>query len=126
MFSFLLEGIIGFFQSTGIYKIISAASQSNVAISIGNVDIGTIIMIGIACLLIYLAIGKGFEPLLLLPIAFGMLLANMPGANLLHNELFVGDGTDPHFVVDYGKVLKEGGLLDLLYMGLNQPLVHLR
>ena len=99
MLSLLLEGIVGFFQSTGIYKIISAASQSGVAISLGNVDIGTIVMIAIACLLIYLAIGKGFEPLLLLPIAFGMLLANMPGANLLHNEFFVGDGTDPHFVV---------------------------
>ena len=74
-------------------------------------------MIAIACLLIYLAIGKGFEPLLLLPIAFGMLLANMPGANLLHNEFFVGDGTDPHFVVDYGLILQKGGLLDLLYMG---------
>jgi len=113
----LLDGIVGFFQSTGIYKIISAVSQSDVAIKIGSVDIGTIIMIAIACLLIYLAIGRGFEPLLLLPIAFGMLLANMPGANLLHNEFFVGDGTDPHFVVDYGMILQKGGLLDLLYMG---------
>ena len=116
LFEFLTQGIISFFQSTGIYKIISAASNSG-AITIGSVDIGTIIMIGVACLLVYLAIGKKFEPLLLLPIAFGMLLANMPGANLLHNELFVGDGTQEHFVVDYGQVLQEGGLLDLLYMG---------
>ncbi len=117
LFSFLLEGIVKFFESTGIYKIISAASNPDVVFKLGSVDIGTIVMIGIACLLVYLAIGKGFEPLLLLPIAFGMLLANMPGANLLHNELFVGDGTNPNFVVDYGEVLKNGGLLDLLYMG---------
>ena len=116
MFEFLIQGITSFFQSTGIYKIISAATNSG-AIAIGSVDIGSIIMIAVACLLVYLAIDKKFEPLLLLPIAFGMLLANMPGANLLHNELFVGDGTQEHFVVDYGQVLQEGGLLDLLYMG---------
>ena len=47
-------------------------------------------MIGIACVLLYLAIGKKFEPLLLLPIAFGMLLTNLPGANMFHEELFAG------------------------------------
>lgn len=117
MLDFLLSGILKFFESTGIYKIVSALGNENVVMKLGSVDIGTIIMIAIACLLIYLAIAKGFEPLLLLPIAFGMLLANMPGANLLHNELFVGDGTNPNFEVDYGEVLKNGGLLDLLYMG---------
>ena len=116
MFEFLIQGILSFFQSTGIYKIISAAGSGAITFGTG-VDIGTIIMIGVACFLIYLAIGKKYEPLLLLPIAFGMLLANMPGANLLHNELFVGDGTEEHFVVNYGHVLQNGGLLDLLYMG---------
>ena len=42
-----------------------------------------LLMILIACVLIYLAIGKKFEPLLLLPISFGMLLANLPLANLM-------------------------------------------
>ncbi|MBQ2754672.1 MAG: sodium ion-translocating decarboxylase subunit beta, partial [Clostridia bacterium] len=74
-------------------------------------------MIGIACVLIYLAIGKGFEPLLLLPMAFGMLLANIPGANIMHNEFFVGTGQEEHFVIDYGRILHEGGLFDLLYLG---------
>ena len=73
-------------------------------------------MIGIACILIYLAVVKGFEPLLLLPMAFGMLLANIPGANIMHNEFFVGNGEE-HFVIDYGKVLREGGLFDMLYLG---------
>ena len=48
------------------------------------------VMIAVACVLLYLAIGKKFEPLLLLPIAFGMLLTNLPGAKMVHEELFAG------------------------------------
>ncbi|MBQ7655422.1 MAG: sodium ion-translocating decarboxylase subunit beta, partial [Clostridia bacterium] len=47
-------------------------------------------MVGIACLLIYLAIVKKFEPLLLLPIAFGMLLTNLLGSEVYHEALFAG------------------------------------
>ena len=54
----------------------------------------TLIMLGISCVLLYLAIVKKFEPLLLLPIAFGMLLTNLPGANLFHSELFNGGHID--------------------------------
>ncbi|MGI6264669.1 MAG: sodium ion-translocating decarboxylase subunit beta [Acutalibacteraceae bacterium] len=49
-----------------------------------------IVMIAIACVLAWLAIVKKFEPLLLLPIAFGMLLTNLPGAGLYHEDLFAG------------------------------------
>ena len=49
-----------------------------------------LIMVAIACLLIYLAIVKKFEPLLLLPIAFGMLLTNLLGSQVYHEELFAG------------------------------------
>ena len=49
-----------------------------------------LVMIFIACLLLYLAIKKGFEPLLLIPIAFGMLLSNLPGTAMYHAELFEG------------------------------------
>ncbi len=49
-----------------------------------------LIMVGIACLLLYLAIVKKFEPLLLLPIAFGMLLTNLLGSEVYHEELFAG------------------------------------
>ena len=49
-----------------------------------------LIMIAIAFVLAYLAIVKQFEPLLLLPIAFGMLLTNLPGAEMFHEELFAG------------------------------------
>ncbi len=49
-----------------------------------------LVMVLIACFLIYLAIVKKFEPLLLLPIAFGMLLTNLPGSEVYHEELFAG------------------------------------
>ena len=70
------------------------------------------LMIFIACLLIYLAIIKQFEPLLLLPIAFGMLLSNMPGAGLFTPEIFAGGHVDWNFFANGG-----GGLLDFLYLG---------
>lgn len=54
----------------------------------------TLIMIAIACLLMYLAIVKKYEPLLLLPIAFGMLLTNLPFAEMYHSELFAGGHTN--------------------------------
>ena len=66
--------------------------------------------------LVYLAIGKKFEPLLLLPIAFGMLLANLPGTGLYHPELFI-DPIDPAAKLDIVKIVKEGGLMDFLYLG---------
>ncbi len=110
-----LEGITSFIQGTGLAKIFAATAETPLAFA--GVDFGTIIMLVISCLLIYLAIGKQFEPLLLLPIAFGMLLANLPLSNLLHNVLFVGTGEEEHFVMDFGKILHEGGLLDLLYLG---------
>ncbi|MBQ6174177.1 MAG: sodium ion-translocating decarboxylase subunit beta [Clostridia bacterium] len=49
-----------------------------------------LVMVGIACVLLYLAIVKQFEPLLLLPIAFGMLLTNLLGSEVFHEELFAG------------------------------------
>ena len=110
-----IDGLVNFFQSTSVYKIFAQGADSFV--SLGTADLGSILMIGIACVLIYLAIGKGFEPLLLLPMAFGMLLANIPGANIMHNEFFVGTGQEEHFVIDYGRILHEGGLFDLLYLG---------
>ena len=77
-----------------------------------------LVMILISCVLLYLAIVKKFEPLLLLGIAFGCLLTNLPGAGLYHQELWTNFMTEGH--VDYhsyGAILKEGGLLDFLYIG---------
>ena len=73
-----------------------------------------LIMIGVACVLLYLGIVKKFEPLLLVGIAFGCLLTNIPGAGLYHPELWdqliAGE-------IGYGHILKYGGLLDILYIG---------
>jgi oxaloacetate decarboxylase beta subunit len=83
------------------------------------------VMIAVACGLLYLAIVKKFEPLLLLPIAFGMLLANLPGAGVYHPELWV---VTEHGI-DSGAVLHDGGVLDILYMGVKlgiyPPLIFL-
>ncbi len=106
-----------------------------------------IIMILISFVLFYLAIVKQYEPLLMLPIAFGMLLTNLPMTGLYHPELW-NPATNPYFApeyieqangvvvnyvkeasLDYGKVLHEGGLLDMLYLGVKlqiyPPLIFL-
>ena len=70
-------------------------------------------MILIACVLLYLAIVKKFEPLLLLPIAFGMLLTNLPGAELYHSDIYAGGHVDWAVLADP----KNCGLLDYLYLG---------
>ena len=69
------------------------------------------IMILVACGLLYLAIVKKFEPLLLVPIAFGMLLTNLPGAGLFHEEFFAGGH------VHWENLTGGAGLLDYLYLG---------
>ena len=49
-----------------------------------------LVMIGVACVFLFLAIKRQYEPLLLVPIAFGMLLTTLPGAGMYHTELFSG------------------------------------
>ena len=78
-----------------------------------------LIMIIAACALLYLGIVKKFEPLLLVGIAFGMLLTNLPYSNLYHPELW--DGIMNH-TKGYGDVLVEGGFLDILYIGVKAGL----
>ncbi len=79
----------------------------------GNGGWKYLVMIAVACFLLYLAIVKKFEPLLLVPIAFGMLLTNLPGAGLFHEELFAGGA------IDWAKLgdTHQTGLLDYLYLG---------
>ena len=69
------------------------------------------VMIALACFLLYLAIKKQFEPLLLLPIAFGMLLTNLPGADMFHSGLFAGGH------VHWDNFVDNAGLIDYLYLG---------
>ncbi|MBQ6702512.1 MAG: sodium ion-translocating decarboxylase subunit beta [Clostridia bacterium] len=95
-----MSDIIGFLKDTGFYLLFEDGAWKN------------LIMIGVACLLCYLAISKKFEPLLLLPIAIGMLLTNLPGAGIFHEEIFAGGHVD-WSAFGSGDV----GLLDVLYLG---------
>ncbi|MCC8115872.1 MAG: sodium ion-translocating decarboxylase subunit beta, partial [Planctomycetes bacterium] len=72
-----------------------------------------VVMIFIACVLLYLAIVKKFEPLLLVGIAFGMLLSNLPSSEMMHMELFQGDPK----TLDYMNILQHCGLLYIVYFG---------
>lgn len=93
-----MDAIINFLQQTGFYIV-----QQNPL---------SLIMLAVACVLLYLAIVKKFEPLLLLPIAFGMLLTNLPGAGMYHAEYFA-DG-----VINWTELgTGHGGLIDYLYLG---------
>ena len=78
-----------------------------------------LVMLGVGCVLLYLAIKKEYEPLLLLPIAFGMILTNLPGAGLFHTEMWNEEFLNPDspYFHSYRHVLAEGGLLDILYIG---------
>ena len=83
----------------------------------------SLIMIAVACVLLYLGIVKKFEPLLLVGIAFGCLLTNIPGAGLYTPELweaFLEEGGE--YYHSYGHILANGGLLDILYMGVKSGL----
>lgn len=98
----MIEFLEKIWESTGLHLF-----QGNTSLLIK-----TLIMYVIIGVLVYLAVVKGFEPLLLLPIAAGMLLANIPGANLFHSELFIGDAE--FSILD---VVKKGNLIDFLYLG---------
>ncbi len=96
----MLDSIINFLNSTGVAKLLqNDGSWKN------------LFMIAVAGILVYLAIVKKFEPLLLLPIAIGMLLTNLPGSTLFHLDFFI----QPE--INYGQILHDGGFLDLLYLG---------
>ena len=71
------------------------------------------ILIVVSLVLLYLGIVKKFEPLLLVPIAFGMLATNLPGSNVFNPELWENMKN-----INYGDVLRNGGLLDILYIGI--------
>nr|MBQ8244391.1 sodium ion-translocating decarboxylase subunit beta [Oscillospiraceae bacterium] len=78
-----------------------------------------LVMLAISCVLLYLAIVKQFEPLLLVGIAFGCLLTNLPGAGLYHKELW--DAFMAH-EIGYGTIMMQGGLLDIFYIGVKSSL----
>ena len=118
----MIESVINFLKTTGVYQLFTTN---------GSIDIERalkyLIMYLIIGALFYLAIVKKFEPLLLLPIAFGMLLANLPGANLIHTEFFfdeyyqelgqLAEGEHVGLFRVLEEVINKGGLIDFLYLG---------
>ena len=100
----MIESIVEFAKTTGFAMI-------------GD-DPRVLIMYAIAALLIYLAIVRNFEPLLLLPISFGMLLTNLPGAGMFHSEIFINESAHINWDALMGNVEAiSPGLLDYLYLG---------
>jgi oxaloacetate decarboxylase beta subunit len=108
----LIEVISDFWRSTGFFIM----------------EYGQAIMLLISFVLLYLAIAKGFEPLLLIPIAFGMLLANLPGAYMM-KEPIVEIVTDPTTGLLVSQTKELGGLFYYLYqgvkLGIYPPLIFL-
>ena len=100
------ESLVNFVEQSGISGIFA--------------DWRVLVMLVISCALLYLAIVKQYEPLLLLPIAFGMLLTNLPGAGMYHSELFAEGHV--HWATAEGTTFdRVAGLLDFLYLGVRPP-----
>ena len=109
-----IDTLVGIFQSSGFTRFGEPGGYLYA------------IMICVGCFLLYLAIVKEFEPLILLPMAFGMILANLPGSGVIHMQYFVGDGLEHPMWIE---ILNTGGLADMLYMGVKlgiyPPLIFL-
>ena len=105
--NFAIESIKDFFSSMGFTSFFASAEELGGTIP----GWGNLIMIGIAFFLCYLAIKKEYEPMLMLTIAFGMFLTNLPGAGMYHSELFAGGH------VHWAEFADGAGLLDYLYLG---------
>ena len=95
----MLESLLNFLNTTGIARLVQEGNWK------------PLVMYLIVGVLVYFAIVKKFEPLLLLPIAIGMLLTNLPGAGMFHLDFFIVEE------ISFSQVLHDGGLLDLLYLG---------
>ena len=103
-----MDKILQFAETTGFYMLFGNFKE----------NWGNLVMILVSLLLLWLAIHKKFEPLLLIGIAFGMLLTNLPGAGMYNGELwteFMTEGSAHYH--NYGYILANGGLLDYLYIG---------
>ena len=100
-----LDGLWDFVQTTGFYQMFANFTDGGW---------GNLVMICVSLLLLYLAIKKQFEPLLLIGIAFGMLLTNLPGAGLYHSDLWI---KFMNHEIGYGEIMMQGGFLDYLYIG---------
>ncbi len=101
------EGLSNFIEEMGFVSFFAGEGWKNA------------VMLCVGCFLLFLAIKKEYEPLLLLPIAFGMILTNLPGAGMFNSEMWNNEflNHDSEFYHSYGHIMREGGLLDILYIG---------
>ena len=95
-------------------ELVSSTNDFFLVSGIYNMNFGSFLMITIACVLLFLAISKGFEPLLLIPIGFGMLLSNLP-----NSSIFSEGGLINFFY--YG--VKLGIFPPLIFMGIEEPFI---
>ena len=91
-----------FFSNSGYSEILTAVGGYRYAV-----------MLLVACILIYLAIVHQFEPLLLLPIGFGMLMANLPLDGIIHMDIFINETGH----INWQMLGSSGGLADYIYLG---------
>jgi oxaloacetate decarboxylase beta subunit len=96
----ILETLKTFLESTGFARLIALGDVFDI--------VKVLAMFAIVCVLVYLAIAKKFEPLLLLPIAIGMLLGNLPGTEMFHMNLFISDDTSA-VIADVQNVMIDEG-----------------
>lgn len=108
-----MDSLLAFFRTTGLYEIFASfAHLGELSMdTLGGSGLGSLVMVVIACGLLYLGIGKKFEPLLMVPIAFGMLLSNLPLSAIFASEGDVG-------LLYYFYTLCRWGILPpLIFMG---------
>ena len=117
------EILLGLWNKSGFAQIITGFVSSN--------GWQNLVMLVIACVLLYLAIVKKFEPLLLLGIAFGCLLSNLPGAGLYNQQLwdayvqgvpYVNAAGEVVEHITFTTIIHDGGLLDIFYIGVKSSL----
>jgi len=144
----IVKAIADIWNESGYKRLFTLGTEGNLLERIATGGVGNLIMIAIACFLIYLAIKKEFEPLLLLPIAFGMLLTNLPLGDVMrqqfntlvplteeelaHMQQGIFDQVYPIFEMNgkyYWQHFETGGLLWYLYQGVKfgiyPPLIFL-
>ncbi len=108
----MLEALMEFIRNTGYYALFEH-----------GLDIGRIVMIAISCLLLYLAIKKGFEPLLLVPIAFGMLLTNLPLGEMMTKPMlqFLNSDQTTLPLMNHINIMDQGQEIGSIYTALEAP-----
>ena len=108
-----MEAILNFVTSTGFYQFTQDGNWK------------CLVMIAVACVLLYLAIVHQFEPLLLLPIGFGMLMTNLPLDGIFHMDIFINETQH----INWELLGTSGGMADYIYLGVKlgiyPPLIFL-